>query len=375
MISVLDRVLPDAQKQIASLPFALLLIDPGMCVAYANPAAEQFFGQSSNRLVGMGLDALVQFDDAAMMDRLGQGDTAFSARDTEATFGGLGHRRVDLAVGPIIDSPGWKMLLMQNNSARDALVADSGGSDEALLRAPEVLAHEIKNPLAGIRGAAQLLARKVDQQDHALTSLITDEVDRIAGLIERMQQLSGKTVAPPVPCNLHEIIRRAIAVLEAGKQENGGELVIKEEFDPSLPPVLGEPDGLVQVLLNLLVNAHEACAGIEKPKISVRTRFSSGLQLRAADSRESVRLSVEVSVTDNGPGVPASLREHLFEPFVTAKKSGHGLGLALVRKLVRDMNGRIGHERDEKRGLTHFRIHLPLAPDQHVDRRHSESAA
>ena len=188
--------------------------------------------------------------------------------------------------------------------------------------------------------------------------MIADEVDRIARLIDEMQALSRRTVEPVSPCNLHEAVRRAKAVLEtAGKATR-----IEEEFDPSLPPVLGSPDGLVQVLINLLSNAAEACAGIAEPRLIVRTRFSSGIQLHAAKpGARPVRLPIELRVSDNGPGVDPAMRDHIFEPFVTSKKSGQGLGLALVRKMVRDMNGRITHERDDTGGWTHFRVHLPLA--------------
>lgn len=266
----------------------------------------------------------------------------------------------------MIDEPGWQLFSLHDHSAAEAFGEDSGEPDFASLRGPEILAHEIKNPLAGIRGAAQLLARRVGEKDHALTDLIAAEVDRIALLIDQMQTLSRRTTAPVEPCNLHESVRRAIAILDAADGTRETSIRIEEEFDPSLPPVLGNPDGLVQVLINLLSNAREACASMPKPRITVRTRFASGLQLRSSNSGRPVRLPVELRVSDNGPGIPQPMRDHIFEPFVTTKKSGQGLGLPLVRKLVRDMNGRISHERDEENGWTHFRIHLPLASETAV---------
>ncbi|MCB2077683.1 MAG: PAS domain-containing sensor histidine kinase, partial [Novosphingobium sp.] len=206
-------------------------------------------------------------------------------------------------------------------------------------------------------------------KDRALTDLIAGEVDRIANLIDQMQRLSRQTPTPVEPCNLHEALRRAIAVIYAAGETGGAAVRIKEEFDPSLPNVLGNFDSLVQVLINLMFNAREACDGVADPQIEVRTRFASGLQLHLSDSGRPVRLPVEVRVTDNGPGVDPALRDHIFEPFVTSKKSGQGLGLALVRKLVRDMNGRISHERDEAKGLTHFRVHLPLASEPATRKR------
>jgi two-component system nitrogen regulation sensor histidine kinase GlnL len=120
---------------------------------------------------------------------------------------------------------------------------------------------------------------------------------------------------------------------------------------------------LVQVLINLLSNAAEACRGVERPRVVVRTRFASGLQLHSVGEGRPVRLPIELRVSDNGPGVDSTVRDHVFEPFVTTKKSGQGLGLALVRKLVRDMNGRITLDRDEAEGWTHFRIHLAVAAE------------
>ncbi len=375
MTTAIRQSVPDAHRQLSSIPFAVILLEPGLRIASVNPAAEQFFGQSERRLAGRPLTELVSFGEGHMIERLNDSDTPVSAREIDVTVLGKGQRRVDIAAAPVADTPGWQLLTVHDNSAIEALGEDSGAIGESVLRGPEVLAHEIKNPLAGIRGAAQLLARKLEKKDRSLTDLITSEVDRIATLIERMQLLSGKTTAPVEPCNLHEIIRRAIAVLDAADRNGGARVPIEEEFDPSLPPVLGDPDGLVQVLINLLSNARDACGNVKKPRVVVRTRFASGLQLLSLESGHSVRLSVEIRVSDNGPGVDPAMREHIFEPFVTSKKSGQGLGLPLVRKLVRDMNGRISHERDEAAGMTHFRVHLPLAKERRSGRRGGKGTA
>lgn len=361
MKAKLDMAIPDAQRQLASLPLATVLLAPGLRIASANPSAEQFFGQSQRRLVGRKLTDVLVFAEPHMHNRIDDSDTPVSARDIDVSVARRGAKRLDITVTPIVDEPGWQLLTLLDHTSAEAFGTDSGGAEIASLRGPEILAHEIKNPLAGIRGAAQLLARRVEQKDHALTDLITAEVDRIALLIDQMQTLSRRTTAPVEPCNLHETVRRAIAVLKAA--EGAGHAVprIQEEFDPSLPPVLGNPDGLVQVLINLLSNAREASMGVPGSVVIVRTRFASGLQLHSSVSNRPVRLPVELRVSDNGPGVSPAMRDHIFEPFVTTKKSGQGLGLPLVRKLVRDMNGRISHERDEANGLTHFRVHLPLA--------------
>lgn len=348
---------PDAQRQLASLPQAIVLLAPGQRIVSANPAAEQFLGQSLRRLTGRKLSDILTFEEQRLAERIQDSESPVSAREINATIAGQGTRRFDVTVAPVTDEPGWQVLTLHDSSAAEAMGENSGAGEEGVLRAPEILAHEIKNPLAGIRGAAQLLARKVDPKEQALTTLIAEEVDRIAKLIDQMQTLSRRTAAPVEPCNLHEVVRRASAVLDAG----GGGVRIEEEFDPSLPAVMGSPDALVQVLINLLANAQEASRDAAKPRVMVRTRFASGLQLHTTADGEPVRLPIELRVSDNGPGVDPAMRDHIFEPFVTTKKSGQGLGLALVRKLVRDMNGRINHDRDEAGGWTHFRVHLPLA--------------
>ncbi|HEX8057391.1 MAG TPA: ATP-binding protein [Novosphingobium sp.] len=347
---------PDAQRQLASLPLAIVMLAPGLQIAAANPAAEQFFGQSLRRLAGRKLTDMLSFSEPHLAERIGDSETPVSAREISVVVPGQGTRQLDVTVTPIVDEPGWQMLTLHDTNA-EALGEGAAGGDNTILRAPEILAHEIKNPLAGIRGAAQLLGRKVGEKDRALTGLIAEEVDRIAKLIDQMQTLSRQTTAPVEPCNLHEAARRAMAVIDAA----GTRPRVEEEFDPSLPPVLGSPDGLVQVLINLIANAREACAKVSKPRVIVRTRFASGLQLHSGKAGKPVRLPIELRVSDNGPGVDPAMREHIFEPFVTSKKTGQGLGLALVRKLVRDMNGRISHERDDANGWTHFRLHLPMA--------------
>ncbi|MDR2857222.1 MAG: PAS domain-containing protein [Novosphingobium sp.] len=350
---------PDAQRQLASLPLAILLLAPDLTIAGANPAAEQFFGQSLRRLSGRRLTDVLTFGEARLAERIGDGETPVSARDIDVVVPGRGARQLDLTATPIVDEPGWRVLSLHDTTI-EAMGEDAGGADNTILRAPEILAHEIRNPLAGIRGAAQLLARKAGEADRVLTGLIADEVDRIAKLIDQMQTLGRRTIAPVEPCNLHEAARRAVAVMDAA---GGAEPPIGEEFDPSLPPVLGSPDGLVQVVINLLANARDACRAVAGPRIVIRTRFASGLRLHSPRAGKPVRLPVELRVSDNGPGIDPAMREHIFEPFVTTKKTGQGLGLALVRKLVRDMNGRISHERDDERGWTHFRVYLPLAAE------------
>ena len=354
-------MVPDAQRQLASLPLAALMLAPGQIIAAANPAAEQMFGQSLRRLSGRVLREVLRFDQPLLAERLADPDAQVSARAAGVFVPGQpGVRRLDVCAAPVTDQPGWQIITLHDIGGAEAMGDDAASGEVSVLRAPAILAHEIKNPLAGIRGAAQLLARKVHGGDLALTTLIADEVDRIAKLIDQMQSLSRQGADPVAPCNLHEAIRRARAVIEVG----GTAPQIAEEFDPSLPPVLGNADSLVQVLINLLANARDACGEGEAPRIVVRTRFASGLQVNPGLHGKPVRLPIELRVSDNGPGIAPEMRDHVFEPFVTTKKSGQGLGLALVRRLVRDMNGRIGHDRDAAGGWTHFRVHLPVAAER-----------
>jgi two-component system nitrogen regulation sensor histidine kinase GlnL len=355
---------PDARRQLASLPLAVVLLAPGMRIAAANPLAEQFFGQGAGRLTRHALTDLISFEEARMIDRLTDAEAPVSARDTGIVVSGLGPRRVDITAAPVADCPGWQVLTIDDTSALEALGEDSGGGDNLFLRGPEILAHEIRNPLAGIRGAAQLLSRKLGDKDRPLTDLITAEVDRVAGLIERMQMLSGKTVPAVVPCNLHEIVRRAIAVIEAGNPDGQP----GNRHSRGIRPLSAASAGRTRRTGAGAAQSPRQCArGLRRTgrrhDLGAHALFQR-LAAQLADSGAPVRLPVEIRISDNGPGVPVSMREHLFEPFVTSKKSGHGLGLAVVRKLVRDMNGRISHERDEALGLTHFRIHLPLARER-----------
>jgi len=356
-----DSGRPDPKRMVASLPLAVMLLGPDLTVQSVNPAAEQLAGQGARRLQGRPVEELFEFDEPLILKRLGEGEAQLFARDAQVRILNQPARRLDVMTAPVTHCPGWQMLVLHETVGVEALSGDGGGAgggDATALRAPEVLAHEIKNPLAGIRGAAQLLDRKVQGKDKALTELITAEVDRIAKLIDQMQSLSRRSLEPAVECNLHEAVRRAQAVIAAGRSQA---VVVEEEFDPSLPPIQANPDALVQVLLNLMSNAREACEGGPSPRIAVRTRFASGIQLHAGPGGKPLRLPIELRVSDNGPGVAPAVRDHIFEPFVTAKKNGQGLGLALVQKLVREMNGRITHDRDEAKGWTHFRLHLPVA--------------
>jgi two-component system nitrogen regulation sensor histidine kinase GlnL len=345
--------IPEPREQIAGLTFALLLLRPDLSIDQVNPATESLIGRSARRLLGKKFLDVVSFAEGRISERLLGDEAQTVARGLAMQVDGR-PLVVNMTISPMAAHPGWRVVTLSDAGQEERL----GEEERAPLRGPAVLAHEIKNPLSAIRGAAQLVARKLGDGDRALTELITDEVDRIAQLIDRMQRLDREQPEPVGPVNLHAAIRRACDTVSAAADS---EIPVREEFDPSLPPVLANEGALVQVLINLIANARDACQDAKAPEIMLRTRFVSGLARNVMRLGRRVKLPIEVQVSDNGPGIDPALREHIFEPFVSSKKNGQGLGLALVNKLVRDMDGRIGHERDEAAGWTHFRVHLPVA--------------
>jgi two-component system, NtrC family, nitrogen regulation sensor histidine kinase GlnL len=348
---------PDAAGQIAGLIFALLLIDAEGRIAEVNHAAEDLLGTSASRLIGTRLIDRIGPIDPRVDSRLTASEDALVARDLVIRLGPI-DQRINLTASPLANYPGWRVITLSQIGHDENAYPASGA---AMLGAPAVLAHEIKNPLAAIRGAGQLVARKLPPEDQKLARMITDEVDRIARLIDRMQQLGSTRTGPVDACNPHEAIRAAVATMRAAGAERGA-FEIREEFDPSLPPVLANGDALEQVLINLISNARDAAVSSgTAASITVQTRFVSGLAFSAIRNGRAVSLPIEITISDNGPGIDPALRDHVFEPFVSSKPSGQGLGLSLVRKLVRDMNGNVSHDRDARAGLTHFRLHLPQA--------------
>jgi len=344
---------PDARTQLASIVFAVILLDPAGTIRQANPAAEEMLGSSAVRLVGRSFFDIVAIGDRRVADALRDSDGQMIARGLGIEVGRR-ERRANLTCSPVAGDPGWRIVTLSDAGQED----EDRDAERIELRAPTVLAHEIKNPLAAIRGASQLLTRRASEKDKALTQLIATEVDRIAQLVDRMQQLGSAATTVSAPCNLHEAIRNAVATVRISR---GSAVETVEEFDPSLPLVLADRTALEQILINLIANACDASERVADPRVVVRTRFTGGMVFNAIRLGKATRLPIEVSVIDNGPGIDPSLRDHVFEPFVSSKPHGQGLGLALVRKLVRDMGGRIAHERDERAGLTQFRINLPMA--------------
>jgi len=351
---------PDLHALFQTTPVAILVIRPNRTVDTVNAAAETLLQKSAKRMIGLPVTDVVSFEDRRIIQGLKQPDTDLAARGTNMLIGKNIRRNVGMTLTPFSQHEGWHVLMITASGTGQKLLSTERNPEPSVVRGPDILAHEIKNPLAAIKGAAQLLERTAGEGTKRLTGLIRSEVDRIARLIDQMQSLTSRSKIPLEPCNIYEPLGRAREIVEAA---HPGQVHFVEEFDPSIPPVLAAQESLVQVLLNLMTNALEACANSKKPTITIATRFISGASLRLSRSGmdEYVSLPVEIRISDNGPGISEDVAQDIFSPFVTTKQNGQGLGLALVQKLVRDMHGRIVHDRDDNAGLTHFRIFLTLA--------------
>ena len=267
-----------------------------------------------------------------------------------------GERVIDLQTTCIADSAGqvMVMLLRRSMAQKFDLQLSHRGAARSVSSMATMLAHEIKNPLSGIRGAAQLLEPSLDESDRALARLICDETERIRNLVDQMEVFSDERPLEKKPINIHVVLDRVKQLIEFGS-DNG--IVLREDYDPSLPPVSGNHDQLVQVFLNLAKNAVEAMTPTGG-EIHLTTAFRPGMKLSVPGNSERVSLPLEVCVHDDGPGVSDDIRPHIFDPFITSKTQGKGLGLALVAKIVRDHGG-VVECIDRPRGTT-FRVLLPL---------------
>ena len=356
-LSVADRAL-DAAVILGALPDPVIVIDRRERIVFVNPAAEQFLGSGAPALRGSALADFVAPHSPllALVDSVWRVGNTISEYDMLLEGPRLGSRSVTIQ-GALTGEGTDKLVLtlhersMAEKMDRQLIHRNAARSITAMAA---MLAHEVKNPLSGIRGAAQLLEQDVDAAGHELTQLICDEADRIVALVDRMEAFSDHRPITREAVNIHEVLERVRKVAQSGFARH---FRLIEEYDPSLPPVRGNHDLLVQVFLNLVKNAAEALPG-SGGEIILTTAYRHGLRLAVPGGEGRQHLPLMVSVTDNGAGIPEGLRPNLFDPFVTTKRNGTGLGLALVAKVIGDHGGVIEFDSQPRR--TVFRVFLPV---------------
>jgi two-component system nitrogen regulation sensor histidine kinase GlnL len=360
-----ERVI-EARAILAALPDPVLVVDENSELYYANTAAEEFFDAGSTTLMGLPLSELLPLDSPvfALLDSVRRTGSRVSEYGIGVDTPRLGARMLTVQAAPLGEEHGFVVLTLQGRSIADKIDRQLTHRNAArsVTAMASMLAHEVKNPLSGIRGAAQLLEENATTADRELTRLICEESDRICALVDRMDVFSDRRPLERAPINIHEVLERVRRAAQSGFARN---IRFIEEYDPSLPAVHGNRDLLIQTFLNLVKNAAEA-APAQGGEIVISTSYQHGVRMTVAGSDSRVHLPLVVSVTDNGDGIPEDIQPHLFDPFVSTKHNGTGLGLALVAKVVGDHGGVIEFDSQPRR--TSFRVYLPLAPQELVPR-------
>lgn len=343
-----------------SLPMPAFLIDAEDKFVDINPAAESFLNTSSKLIRGapafevLAIDAPVE--DKMRRARMHQSSLVMNGVDVGS--GTISPVNCIVQIAPMVHMTDHVLLLVEPRVLADRLGRSMSvkSAAKSAIGMAEMLVHEIKNPLAGITGAAQLLSMNLSKEDLELTDLIVSESRRIVKLLDQVEQFGN--LRPPVckAVNIHDLLDRARKSAAVGFAAH---MKVLEQYDPSLPPTFVDSDQMLQVFLNLLKNAAEATKGTPGT-INIRTFYDMSLRLRRKDGPASLPLNVEI--IDDGPGLPPEIASEIFEPFVSGRENGTGLGLALVSKIISDHDGWITV--DSVPGHTVFRISLPVAPKE-----------
>jgi two-component system nitrogen regulation sensor histidine kinase GlnL len=342
---------PGFEAVLAALPDAVLLVDGEDRVRLVNPAAEQALATSAGQLIGHTLAEILGADAVALglVERARRDGAVVSGYGVPVRTARAALPETDVRAAPASERGDVVLVLRERSAARklgEQVERNTAGRSLAGLAA--MLAHEVRNPLSGIRGAAQLVAADLPEDQRELATLIVVEADRIRALIDSMEAIGDRGAAPRGTVNIHEALDHVRRVARSGGARG---VAIVDRFDPSLPEVAGARDRLIQLFLNLVKNAAEACG--PGGTVTLGTAFDHGRRLGG------VALPIVVTVEDDGPGIPDALRPRLFEPFATTRATGRGLGLAIVAAIVADHGGAI--EVDSRPGHTVFRVALPAA--------------
>jgi two-component system, NtrC family, nitrogen regulation sensor histidine kinase GlnL len=340
----------------SAVPYPALLVSGADLIEAANPAAESAAGASARQMTGQPLARFLG-EDSVVLDLVRQARRMeVTVAQYDAEVGWIdAPRQVHAIHAAPLHADGAILVLMHPQGLADKMdrSLSSRSAARSVTGMAAMLAHEIRNPLAGIAGAAQLLEMSLSGGDRELTGLIQEEAARIGKLVDRVEQFGDIRPAQRRPVNIHDVLDRARRAALAGFAAHAR---VTEDYDPSLPPTAGDSDQLLQVFGNLLKNAAEAVprrGGV----IGMATGFRAGVKV-ARPGGQAESLPLLVTITDNGPGIPASLIHDVFEPFVTSKNTGSGLGLSLVSKLIADHGGTV--ECDSRPGRTQFLVRLPV---------------
>lgn len=348
------------EAMLNALSYPVISIAPNDYIVEANAAAEAFFESGLQVLRRHTLQEFVPFGSPviSLIDQVrSTGVPVNEYRVDLGTPRNGNERMADIHVTPLPEREGHVVVVLQERNIASKIDRQltHRGAARSVTALAAMLAHEIKNPLSGIRGAAQLLEQSASDQDRLLTRLICDETDRIVKLVDRMDVFADERPVEREPVNIHVVLGHVRRLAQSGF---GRHIKFIEDYDPSLPPVFASRDQLIQVFLNLVKNAAEAIGDTNDGEIRLTTAFRPGVRLTVPGSSMRVGLPMEFCVIDNGPGVPEDLMPHLFDPFVTTKPSGSGLGLALVAKTVGDHGGIV--ECNSQTSRTTFRVLMPM---------------